>query len=228
MVGRSYPLDPGFGLELVDAFEAPASVLPRVDAIWAAERERRGDRLFNGRVYGLAAYRRDELAIRACEYRFALAARRDPALRVQGLDIRPLAVTGVLTCADGLVLGRRGPNVADDAGVWEPAPAGSLSKPDPLAQLFEELDEELGLSRSRIVSARACGLVEDAASGVTDIVFRLSTAATGQDIRAAHAGRGSDEYDRVAIVSAADAVRETHRRRMSPVLRPMLELASVL
>jgi hypothetical protein len=204
--------------------------MPRVEEIWSSEKKQRGEHLTNGHVYGLTEFRPDYLSIRPSEYRYVLARRRDPSLKNLGLSIQPLAVTGVLLCADGLVLGRRGSGVTDDVGLWEPAPAGGLSQNDPKAQVLEELEEELGIAAATIISIQTCGLVEDVESGVFDIIFRLDTPATEKDIRAAYEVGGSDEYAELAVIKLSDIrlFLEINQDHLLPALLPMLRTAGVL
>lgn len=208
----------------------PDAITSRIDAIWAEEKRQRGADLTNGRIYSLVDHQRDCLLVCPAEYRHVLARRRDPDLIKAGLTIRPLAVTGILRCADGLVLGRRGGGVASDAGLWEPAPAGGLATPDPEGQLFEELEEELGLDRSTLCLCEICGLVDDVETGVCDIVFRMRTGATRKDIRDAHAAAGSSEYADLAVVETADVpdFLQANRDCLLPALVPMLRLAGVV
>ena len=193
---KSYPLAQDYTIALGAPWEVPPSIVPRVDEIWELERERRGIHLTNGQIYTLAEFQPDYILIHPSEYKYVLAQRRASNLQREGLSVRPLAVTGILICADGLVLGRRGSAVTDDVGLWEPAPAGGLSIPDPTVQVLEELEEELGISKSEVESVKVCGLVEDVESRVFDIVFRLETATTSQEVRAAYTSRGSDEICR--------------------------------
>jgi 8-oxo-dGTP pyrophosphatase MutT (NUDIX family) len=225
-----FPLLARYELKIGAPWEPPDAIKARVSDIWAEEKKRRGDQLTNGRIYCLAEHRVDFLLIRPSEYRYVLARRRAPDLIKDGLSIRPLAVTGILLCTDGLVFGRRGDKVAADAGLWEPAPAGGLSRPDPRAQVLEELEEELGLGQSRIVLCEACGLVEDAPSGVFDVIFRLHTEATAQDVQAGYKTLGSNEYAELAIIRSEDvpAFLRAHHDRLIPALAPMLRLARIL
>lgn len=227
---KTYPLNPDCKIDVGLPWEPTISIMRRVDEIWSSEKERRGCQLTNGQIYSLTEFSPDYLSICLSEYRYVLARRRDPDLKNQGLNIRPLSVTGVLLCADGLVLGRRGSGVTDDAGLWEPAPAGGLSQNDPKAQVLEELEEELGIAAPTVVSAEICGLVEDVESSVFDIVFRLRTAASEQDISAAYAEKGSDEYAELAIVKPSDVSTflEAHGERLLPALQPMLRVAGLL
>lgn len=225
----SHPLDPGIRIEIGDRLQVPAALDPHIERLWHREQSQRQVPLTNGQIYTLSDVQPDCLIIRPSEYRYVVAQRRDPGLKGKGLNIRPLAVTGILICADGLVLGRRGPHVTSDAGLWEPAPAGGLSIPDPEAQIIEELGEETGLSRSDIRKMWICGFVETEESAVFDIVFRLETDRTGQEVTALHARGASDEYDALAIIALPDvpAFLQSHRNTLLPALKPMLHMAGV-
>jgi hypothetical protein len=224
-----HPLSPGFRVEIGPPWQFPEAVAPRIEAIWRAVKEKRGDRLTNGRIYGLEAFGTDFLRIRLSDYRHVLARRLAPDLVGAGLALRPLGVTGILLCADGLVLGQRGALVATDPGLWEAAPAGGLSRPDPGEQIFEELHEELGLTAAAVSAAEACGLVEDVASGVFDIVFRLRTPLSGPAVQAAYQSLATDEYAQVVVIrpSALPAFLDANRRHLLPALVPMLRLAGL-
>ncbi|MEO1609574.1 MAG: hypothetical protein AAFR90_09550 [Pseudomonadota bacterium] len=229
-VVKSYPLAPDYKLSVGAFCEVSASIISRVEEIWAIEKQHRGSQLTNGQIYTLSEFRSDYLLIQPSEYRYVLARRRTPDLQKEGLNIRPLAVSGILLCTDGLVLGQRGSSVSEDIGLWEPAPAGSLSRPDPKEQVSEELREELGIPEAEIKSARVCGLIEDVDSGVFDIVFRLETDATGREVCAAHAEWGSDEYAKLAIVKISELPEflDVNSNDLLPALRPMLHAASIL
>lgn len=226
---RIHSLSPSYRIDIGARWEVPPAILPRIEEIWAQESARRGPTLTNGQIYTLSAFNPDRLLIQPAEYRYLLAQRVDPDLRRQGLSIRPAAVTGVLICADGVVLGRRGSAVTDFANHWEPAPAGGLSQPAPTAQLLEELEEELGLPRSEISAVRACGLVEDIENGVFDILFRLETAATERQVRAAFERRDNQEYSALAVIKHGElsAFLEANRGDLLPALAPMLQLAQI-
>ncbi|CAA7614708.1 NUDIX hydrolase [Magnetospirillum sp. LM-5] len=225
----SHPLNPGFRLEVGPAWSSPPALAERIAAIWQAEKTKRGDRLTNGPVYGLESAGLDVLRIQRSDYRHVLARRLAPDLVGDGLTFRPLGVTGLLLCADGLVLGQRGIDVATDPGLWEAAPAGGLAQPDPRRQVLDELHEELGIGPADITAVEACGLVEDLPSGVLDIVFRLHTPLSGAAVRAAYGALATDEYARVAIVAAAalaDFLKQ-NRQTLLPALVPMLKLAGL-
>jgi hypothetical protein len=221
------PLGPAITIEILAPFRAPEALERRIDEIWAAERERRAGALSNGPVYSLDAAIAGRLRIRRAEYRHVIAQRCAPELVDLGLRLRPLAVTGVLFCTDGVALGRRGGQVAADASLWEPAPAGGLSQPDPARQIFEELREEVGLEQAQIDACDICGLVEDHRSGVVDIVFRLIASVRTEEIQAAHGTRATNEYSELAVVPRAEISNflAANENSLLPALRPMLALA---
>ena len=223
-------LNHNFNLQLSSFYTPPKEVLTKIDDIWAEEKRLRGDRLTNGRIYSLFDHNPNCLVLQEAEYRHVLARRKAPELVGSGMLIRPVAVTGVLLCADGLVLGRRGDQVASDADLWEPAPAGGLNRPDPVSVVLEELREELGLDPSIISTHKVCGLVEDSVSGVFDIVFRLQSAASAKDIRTAYETLGSNEYAELKFLKLEDIsdFLDVNHDHLLPALRPMLQLAELM
>ena len=195
-------LDPSPAVRLVPRLMLAAEVEARIEQIWQAEQARLGDRLFDGPVHGLVSAGAGEIVLCPLRYRDVVARRRDPGLTAQGLGPPPVGVTGVLSSPDGIVFGRRSGRVAADPGLWEAAPSGVLSRPDPVAQLQEEMAEELGLGpgdHERPV-ARALMLGEASAEIVFSVVTALPAAAIQERWRAG----GSDEYSEIRVVRKAD------------------------
>ena len=107
-------------LTIVD--EGPAPPLPpavaeTVDAIWAAELAKR-PHAFDGPMFSVTRLDGTLITGQWTTYRRFMARRRQPTL-AEALGVRPLAVTGVLRCRDGIVLGRRGDGVTQAAGAFE-------------------------------------------------------------------------------------------------------------
>ncbi|MCA1673633.1 MAG: hypothetical protein LC799_16015, partial [Actinobacteria bacterium] len=227
---RSHPLESDFTLDVVAPQRPPSpEVEARVEAIWKDELRVQGDRLFNGPLLSLLRHTPQRLTVQRSEYRRFLAQLRQPELAAS-LGVQPLAVTGILTCRDGIVLGRRGNRVAQDPGRWEAAPAGSLDRPDPYAQLQDELYEEVGITADQLEACRAVGLIRDLETSVYDIVFDLRTSLTAVEVSAAHATAASDEYVDLAIVPADGllAYIAEHRTEVAPALVPALRTAGFL
>ena len=184
----------------------PADVAAIVSEIWDHERRRRPG-LFNGRVFCADAIAHDEIVGHWTEYRRVLAQLRRPAL-FDALRIRSLAVTGLIDCADGLVLGRRHRDAVYFPGCWQAAPAGSVEARsgdgvDLAEQLLAELREELGMTPSDIVSMRPVSAIGHADSRIVDIGFLLETPLAFSEIERLHAAGGNAEYDALRAIPAA-------------------------
>lgn len=225
------PLDPAFTVEVQKPPPPLAAALEaRIEEIWQAERRRLGERLFNGPVLSLVACTPNRLQVRYADYRQLVARRRAPELAA-ALQLRPLAVTGLFTCHDGVVFGRRAAHLANDPGAWETAPSGGLAHPEPQRQVLEELEEELGLSADQVSPPQAFGMLWAAADGweeadgVHDILFRLTSPKSGAEIVAAHRNSGSDEYSELAIVppQRLETFLEDRGGNLVPLVRPLLE-----
>jgi len=199
----------------------------RIGEIWAVEKALAGERLFDGAAFGLVSADAAELVLRPLRYRDIVARRRDPSLISQGLNLPHVGVSGVLTNAVGLVLGRRASHVAVHGGAWETAPSGVLAVPDPGFQVLEELREELGLGAACVAPPQLCGLL--ATAGSAELVLRLQTNLSTEDVLAAWRGHGTDEYDAIEIVPADQlaAFCRDGARLLLPELRATLDLAGL-
>lgn len=182
-----------------------------VQRIWEAEQARRGRALFNGRIVSASAIAHDGVRATVTEYRHLVAQRVEPDL-FESLRVRPVAVSGLLECADGIVFGRRAAQTTQSAGAWELCPSGGLDASqgasgafDYTLQILAELHEELGLDREAVSDIVPFCLIEDGESHVIDIGIALRTTMGAREIAAAHASLATDEYDEVAVI-ARDAL----------------------
>jgi 8-oxo-dGTP pyrophosphatase MutT (NUDIX family) len=209
-------------------------VMIRVEEIWQREKAQRGDRLFNGKLFSIHACTPRAIVGRMSEYRYFLAQRRDPALHA-ALRIRPLAVTGVLVCRDGIVFGRRGSGSEMDGDLWELAPSGSVDDAavDPegnvsLAQcLIRELEEETGVCRSKLTAPpEAIALIEDLQSHVVDVALRFEVNCSGADILESFSGLRHREYAALELVApvAVPAFRRQHAAQLGAVSAGILDI----
>jgi len=229
VISRTHPLASSFSIEVLPPEpNLPTALDARVEALWQEERRVRGGGLFNGSILSLVTYEPQRLAVRRSDYRRFVAGLREPELAA-ALDIRPLAITGIVRCASGIVLGHRAKDLAHDGGLWEPAPAGSLDRPEPEIQLMLELEEELGIRPPEVTECRAIALVEDTATRVHDILFTVETPLSADAVAAAHAGRATKEYSEVAIVPIDElhAFMVDHETELLPALATMLRAAGM-
>jgi len=199
----------------------------RIGEIWATEKALAGERLFDGAAFGLVSADATELVLRPLRYRDIVARRRDPSLASQGLSLPHVGVSGVLTNGAGLVLGRRASHVAIHAGAWEAAPSGTLAVPDPGFQVLEELWEELGLGAGCVAPPDLCGLLATAESA--ELVLRLHTNLSTEDVLGAWRQHGTDEYDAIEIVPLDQlaAFCRDDVRLLLPDLKAILDVAGL-
>jgi len=214
------------------ATAVPAPLSPELErevgACWQ-EAQSGGRTLFNGAMLSLRERHADQLICEVTEYRRWWAQTRHPDLFTE-LGIRPLAVCGLLLCADGLIVGRRSTEVTQDPGCWELAPSGGIAaecvdatgRVDWRRQLLEELREELGITATPLAPISALCLIEDDESRVVDIGIVLETALTAAEILGCHAGQGSDEYSSVQVVAQEHWPRLLSDTRLAAVSKALL------
>jgi hypothetical protein len=167
--------------------------------------------LFNGRVFSADTIAPDLITGHLTEFRRIVAQMERPLL-YEMLGVRPLAVCGVLRCADGMVFGRRHAGAIYQADMWQLPPAGSVDAHAVGAdgvvalgrQLLSELREELGLLPDAVDTPVPLCVVEHPDSHVSDLGMALHSALDGEAIRAAHAARGNREYPTLRIVPIED------------------------
>lgn len=184
----------------------PPDVIAHVDRIWSEQKAKSGNSLFNGRFFSLLPGRLDEGFF--TDYKFWLAQRINPSLQAT-MSLRPLAVTGLVRCADGILFGRRSAEVQQASGYWELIPSGGVdeaafikeeNRVDPLRQFYAELQEETGLSPDRISSIYPLGVLEDHDEHVVDIVISAKTGVTRQEILQYFKDIKDNEHKEVAII----------------------------
>lgn len=195
-----------------------------IETVWQ-EALKKHPRLYNGRVFCLSQLQHDRLGGFWCEYRWALAQMRAPELAVR-LQLRSLAVTGLLVCRDGIVLGRRNPNSLYLPGFWQGVPAGSVearSEKDPIdlrAQLLAELEEEIGLTDAVTLTGPLLACEHDT-THIVDLGFRIDTDLPFEAVREAWQKKANDEYDQLEC-HALDRI-DLISPQVLPTTRAMLE-----
>jgi hypothetical protein len=182
----------------------------RVEALWRDEQAQRGASLFNGTLLSVVSHTSERIEAGITEYRRFVAQRRDPALFAE-LKARPLAVSGLTRCRDGIIFGRRSKTSTQDAGRWELVPSGGVDgravqpggSVSLTRQLMEELREEVGCSSAAVTFAEPFLLVEDTETGVVDIGIDLVLDLDADSVLGAHRG-ATDEYNLLRIVPVSE------------------------
>lgn len=190
----------------------PSDVDTTVETLWrrAAARVEAGGagRLFNGRVFSADRISPTAIVGHMTEFRRIVAQMEAPAL-FPTLGLRPLAVCGVLRCADGVAAGRRPSAAIYQPGMWQLPPAGSVDANalgangviDLEKQILAELAEELGLPAGEVAQPIPICVVEHPGSHVCDLGMALATTMDAAAVLAAHRAGGNSEYDPLRVVA---------------------------
>lgn len=211
-----HELEPVVRVRVVRPMPALSATLDAtVETLWraAAARVAAGGAgtLFNGRVFSADAITPAAITGHITEFRRIVAQMEDPVL-FGALGLRPLAVCGVLRCADGVPVGRRHPAAIYQPGMWQLPPAGSVDpgavdadgRVDLHAQVLTELAEELGIAAGQASVVRPLCVVEHPGSHVSDVGIELATPLTGAQVLDAHRRHGNAEYDPLRFLPFGD------------------------
>lgn len=208
---KTYPIDAGLVVTATtERLPLGPALERRVEGLWRQEQAKRAAPLFNGALLSVVSIAPPRIEACVAEYRCFIAQRGDPSLSAQ-LRVRPLAVSGLLRCRDGVVFGRRAATSTQDAGRWELVPSGGVDRRalwpdgrvDVVGHLVDELHEEIGCAPTAVTSAEPFLLVEDIASGVVDIGIDLTLDLDAASVLAAHGG-ATNEYDALKVVKVSD------------------------
>jgi hypothetical protein len=229
------PLDSNAVVEVTDGEPALPAEIERVVAnIWDSERMHRPS-LFNGRLFSVDTVRADHLRGHFVEYRRFIAQQREPRL-FSALGVRPLAVSGLLRCSDGIAFGLRSTSNTQDAGRWELVPSGGIdegccagNRVDPRIQIMNELKEELGVLKDEISRFNMFILMEDSESHVLDIGIEISTNLDGSSV-ISRARPNAGEYAAFRVVPAGEleGFVRTERTGIVPVSIALLRARGLL
>lgn len=186
-----------------------ADLEQEVARLWRAEQTRRGSAgaLFDGPILSAVEVAPNRVAGRVGRYRQLIAQRARPELYAR-LNIRPVAVAGILVCDDGLVFGRRIESVTEAPGQWETVPAGGVDashvddrgRIDYRAQILTELEEEVGIPGDEVSAVQPFCLADDTQSRNVEVGIVVRVARNGGDVLAAHEQCASREYMELAVV----------------------------
>lgn len=178
----------------------------RIDALW--ERERiKGAALVDRQVLSRIECRDSRWVCAFVPYRHLVAQRRSEPLGAM-LRVEPVSVSALLCCRDGLVLGRRSEHLHRDPGAWEWAPSGGIDprarvgarRVSAQAQLFLELEEELGVRGIDVRLMRPFAIAESAVQRSHDLVFEVEVSLSYARLRAAWAALGRGEYSELRCI----------------------------
>lgn len=195
----------------VIAYETPllsGELEEEIENLWQVERARRGGVLFNGQILSATEIAPTHVAGYFVQYRYLIAQRCRPGL-FDKLGVRPVGVSGLLSCSDGFVFGRRAESTTFDAGLVELAPSGGVDasgrgndgRVDYKTQILTELFEEIGISRDNVAELTPFCVVEDINSHVVDIGIAMTAPTlSAKTILHSHDLADSKEYEELRII----------------------------
>ncbi|NQV82504.1 MAG: hypothetical protein HQ494_01675 [Rhodospirillales bacterium] len=209
----------------------------RIQAIWDAEQDRRGDALFNGRMFSVQTMTAQRIEGFFVDYRLLIAQRLQPDL-YDSLGVRPLAVSGLLSCPDGIVFGCRGAAMTQDANVWELAGSGGVDPSavtdaggiDLIARLYDEIGEEIGIGKDHLHDPEPFCLIEDPDSHVFEIAIAVTTPLDAAAITGKFLENRTEEYATLDIVTVSDIGKflNIHHGNMSEASLTLLKERGLL
>lgn len=183
-----------------------------IERLWQAAQSRQDNALLKGLILSATDIELERIVCHIVEYRRFIAQMASPDL-FDALRVQPLAVSGILICADGIVFGRRAASTTQDAGLWELVPSGGIDagevneegQVDFLAQILNELREETGIDQDKVAKVMPFCLIEDRISHVLDIGIILEVPTLSfEAVYQIHREAGSGEYDELKIVPRRD------------------------
>ena len=194
-----------------EAPRLPSALEAEIDRLWQSAQERLSGALFNGRVFSADTVTAQHIAGHFTEFRRIVAQMARSELYAE-LGLRPLAVNGIVRLSNGILLGRRSPRTAYQAGMWQLPPAGSIDlgaadtngRIDLTAQLLKELAEETGITAERSAVGAPLCIVEHPRSHVLDIGIPLVISLDGETALTRHRNLANGEYDPLQVIPEAE------------------------
>jgi hypothetical protein len=214
--------------------ESPAlkpDVSAVVEKLWSEAQSERSGALYNGLIFNVTDFAWPLIRGHFIDYKIFIAAQRRPDL-FSKQRVRPLGVTGVSRCGDGIILGRRSDLVTQDRGLWELVPSGGLDVSSRevdgsiniTGQFVQEFNEETGLLSEMISEIRPSHVVEDMSTHVFDIIATLDLNASSEDTERLLSRTRTDEYQEFKVLKPHDiaAFLEARPDQIAPLSRYLI------
>jgi len=174
------------------------------DKIWRSKIELG---LFDGDIFSVESTSSNIVNLKKSKYRYFIAQQEMPDL-FDALQIRLLAVSGILICNDGIVFGKRSPSVLQNSNLWELLPSGSVNsksfeKEMTLFnidfQIEEELWEESGIPTNVRKQIQPKLTIGGGDSHVIDFVYEINVNLSSLEVFEFHK-RATSEYSQLVVV----------------------------
>lgn len=215
----------------------PSSVEAKIETIWQNKRQQ-APTLFNGHVFSATTLSPARIEGYWTEYRRVLAQMEEPDL-FPILQLRPLAVTGLLSNSEGFIMGLRTETSIYMANYWQSPPAGTVenrtvphegffphtSLPIDLnEQILSETYEELGLTQHEVHVGLPLTTTEHEFTHIVDIGITLTTSLSFADIYDKWKALATKEYSKLDLLTFEEARASLLPSRFSPLVLTSSEL----
>jgi len=209
----AHPLPPSFQIRLTSPLTLSRQLEKRVNELWMAALSSTNSRLFNGLIFSATSVSPEGILGRFVEYKYYIAQQMDARLTAD-LKIKPVCLSGVLTCFDGFVFGKRQDWFAIRPGSWGLMPSGCLT-PDTFATdgsvdyvkaFLYALKDDLNIEAHFLSDLSHNALiVEDTAVGKGySLVMNARIALSSLAIKRYHANANTDKYSEIAVIPPED------------------------
>lgn len=210
MQWKSIRLHPSFKVNVQNKTkQSSLSLNAQIEIIWNKKKQQY-PYLFNGCVFTVNKLNSYYLTGHWTEFKLILAQMKRPEL-YKSLLLRPLAVNGLIQCADGFILGQRNKNSVYLPQYWQSPPAGSVESRqkektvDLMQQLYAEAKEELGLDQKHFTKTYIISATEHSDTHILDIGILLYTYLPFSEIKQIWQSNANNEYSQLICLSPSDA-----------------------
>jgi len=183
-------------------------LLKTIDELWEAEKDIRGENIFNGALFSVDSINKTHITGHLIEYKWFLAQLLQPEL-FKKIKLQLLAVSGLLQCQGGIVFGQRSTTTTQDSGEWELVPSGGIDNDFIVnnnvlyrQQLLQECQQELAVAENTVELMQPFILVEDTVNHVVDIGMYIKTNLSAAQVKKAFQNNNNHEYQRIEIIPA--------------------------
>jgi hypothetical protein len=153
-----------------------------IEDVWQKETAKRGQHLHNGRIFTILSVSPKRLTGRFIDYKTYLAAWHHPEAFV-AQPIHSLAISGMITANDHVLIGKRSQVVTNAPGSYEFVPSGGIDdscvsdhRIDAKRQVITEFQEETGINASLITSITVIALFHDLKNRLYDVCAHVELA----------------------------------------------------
>lgn len=211
MKWETISLDPTCSVHVFNKqIELSSNVKDQIEHIWYVKKQAFPN-LFNGRIFTVTSLSPHQITGYWTEYKYALAQMENREF-YNTLLLQPLAVTGLICCKDGFILGKRSQKAIYLPNYWQSAPAGNVESRheenavDLYQQLFIEAKEELGLEQELFSTIHILNATIHPRTHITDIGMMLHTNLSFQQIYKYWQENQNTEYDELICIADVTSI----------------------